>query len=166
MLVLLISILLTVACGGSGSSGDEVADAEAAEIGKPLTNGEWTVELARPAERSKIIGEGNLVYQSEQGIYLIVFTTVRNGSGTLQVVPRDLFTLTDGTDTEYRPTKSAIQVAYIQHKGKEQDLEIVLDSPMKDGEEREGVIVFEVSTDGAEYTLRIKDASDTLAIGF
>lgn len=161
-----LSSVLLLACGGSDTGGDNLASADVVETGKPLANDEWSVELIQPTEKAKIIGEGNLVYQSEDGVYLIVFVKVRNSSGTLQVVPRDLFKLIDGAGTEYEPTQSAIQVAYVQHKGKEQGLEIILDSPMKDGEEREGVIVFEVADDGSDYSLAVQDADGTLATGF
>ncbi|MEM7129064.1 MAG: DUF4352 domain-containing protein [Chloroflexota bacterium] len=165
LILAMLLLFLLGACGG-GAGDDDVADADAVDTGNSVTNGDWSVEISRATERAKIIGEGNLVYQSEQGVYLIVFIKVMNGSGTLQVVPRDLFKLTDGSGTEYKPTKSAIQVAYIQHKGKEDGLDIVLDSPMKDGEEREGVVVFEVSSDGSDYSLNVKDATESLATGY
>ncbi|MEM7535459.1 MAG: DUF4352 domain-containing protein [Chloroflexota bacterium] len=166
VLIALCTVLFLTACGGGGGTGDTIADAASVDTDTTVDTGAWQAKLIKPTEKAKIIGEGNLVYQSERGMYLIVFVEVTNSSGTLQVVPRDLFKLSDGQGNEYKAVKSAIQVAYVQHKGKEQGLEIILDSPMQNDEVRAGVVVFEIPEEASGLMLSLKDSSETLNTGF
>jgi hypothetical protein len=159
--LLLIGLMLLTACGG-GDGASTSADAAAAEIGKVIKSDQWQAELLQPPEQTKVVGEGNITYQSENGTYLIVFLKVTNLSGTQQVVPRDLFTVHDGQGQEFKATKSAIQVAYVLNKG----MQPLLDAPLGANTARDSVVIFDLPADASGLTLNMAGATDTLALGF
>lgn len=166
-LLSLCSLTLLGACGGaSGRAGDAVVDPESVETGKALQTDKWIVELLQVPTQAKIIGEGNITYQSEAGTFLVVFAKIRNTSGSLQVVPRRLFLVRDGAGNEYNASKSAIQVAYVQSEGKRQGLDILLDSPIPNAEERNGVLIFDLPADAGNLVLVMEGTEDTLTLGF
>src|SRR5262249_35703724 len=98
---------------------------------------------------------------SENGVFIIVFLKITNLSGDQQVVPRDLFKISDGQGQEFKATKSAIQVAYVLKKG----LQPLLDSPIAGKQTRESVVIFEMPAEATGLQLHMQGANETLALG-
>lgn len=160
LLVLLALLGGMAACGG-GNSGPVTADAAAVETGVPLTTGDWEVVLLKPTEKIKVLGSGDITYQAE-GDFVVVFATVTNHGGDMQVVGRDLFVIRDGADQEYKPVKSAVQVAYILEHG----MELSLDSPLAAGASRDSVIIFDVPSEATDLKLGLAGTDATVKLGF
>lgn len=154
-----LSIL--VACGGGSSSEPVTADAASVDINKPLQAGDWEIELLKPPEKIKVVGTGDITYQAE-GEFLVVFAKVSNHGQAMQVVGRDLFIARDGQGQEYKPVKSAVQIAYVLQHG----MEPSLDSPLAAGKSRDSVVIFDVSPDATGLTLGLDGTAGTLTLGF
>ena len=161
-LMVFCCLLVVAACGGgSGGGGPEVAAAENVDTGQPLQAGDWTIELTKPPEKTKIVGEGDITYQAD-GSFLLVFADVTNGGDAMEMVGRNLFVVKDGQGEAYVPVKSAVQVAYVLQHG----LEPSLDSPLGAGKTRESVIIFDVPIDASDLVFSIDGADETLNLGF
>lgn len=155
-------LFVLVACGGGGSSGAPVtADAAKVDVNKALQAGDWAIELLKPPEKIKVVGEGDITYQAE-GEFLVVFAKVSNHGQEMQVVGRDLFIARDGQGQEYTPVKSAVQIAYVLQHG----MEPSLDSPLAAGKSRDSVVIFDVPSAAADLTLTLDGATETLKLGF
>ncbi|MEM7034883.1 MAG: hypothetical protein AAF629_35410 [Chloroflexota bacterium] len=163
-LISLWALFGLTACGGDddGSSGNTAAATEDVEIGKVISGDGWSIEVTAPTEKAQLIGEGQIVYRSEEGVFIIVFVKAKNDTGVLQVVPRDLFLIVDSQGREYKATKSAIQVGYGLLAG----MTVLLDAPMKVGETRESLLTYDVPNDATELKLKIKGTDQTIALGF
>jgi ABC-type Fe3+-hydroxamate transport system substrate-binding protein len=159
VLVLLALLVLMAACGGN--SGPATADAAAVDTGVPLTAGDWEVELIKPTEKIKVVGSGDITYQAE-GDFVVVFATVTNHSGEMQMVGRSLFVVRDSAGQEYTPVKSAVQVAYVLEHG----MELSLDSPLAGGTSRDSVVIFDVPSDATGLHLGLDGTDATLKLGF
>jgi hypothetical protein len=160
-LLIVCCLLVLTACGGGSSSGPVMADAERVDISKPLQVGDWEIELLKPPEKIKVVGKGDITYQAE-GEFLVVFAKVSNHGQVMQVVGRDLFITRDGQGQEYKPVKSAVQVAYVLEHG----MEPSLDSPLAAGASRDSVVIFDVSPDATDLTLGFDGAEESLKLGF
>jgi hypothetical protein len=160
-LILLAGLALVAGCG-RGDDDAASANAAAAEIGKVIKSDQWQAELIKPPEQDGVVGEGNITYQSENGVYLIVFLKVTNLTATQQVVPRDLFMVSDTQGQAFQATKSAIQVAYVLNKG----MQPLLDAPLAANAARESVVIFDLPADASGLTLQMQGAGDKLALGF
>ena len=162
-LVFLLCATGLTACarGAAGTPTPVVAAAEKAEIGKAVRSGDWEVTLAGPAEKIKVVGEGDITYQA-QGTYVVVPIRVTNKGTEMQLIPRTLLRLKDGQDREFEPTTSSIQVAYVLPRG----IEPLLDSPMAADASRESIIMFDVPTDASGLKLTVAGVEETLGLGF
>ena len=107
------------------------------------------------------MGSGDITYQAE-GDFLIVFAQVGNQGQEMQVVGRDLFTVRDSQGGEYKPVKSAVQIAYVLDHG----MEPSLDSPLAAGKTRDSVIIFDVPSGSKELVLSLKGTEEALDLGF
>lgn len=162
--VLCLAALCLAACGGSGGN---AADAEQVDLALTVETDAWKVQLADVPEKHLILGKGNITYQAPNGSsYVIVFIRVTNTSDTLQVIPRDLFRVRDAAGTEYNPTQSALQVAYLEQDGSKEGYTIVLDSPQQPDRERRGVLSFEIPDEATDLALTLKEAERALPLGF
>ncbi len=156
---------LLAACGGSGAG--TAADAESVELEASIESDGWQVRLADLPEKHLILGKGNITYQAESAhIYLVVFVDMSNTSTTLKVMARDLLLVRDGAGTEYKPTKSALQVAYLEQDGSKEGYTVVLDSPLQPGKSRRGVLSFEVPDAATGLELLFRGTELALALGF
>ena len=160
-LIGLWSLFGLTACGGGGDAGNTAAT-ENVEIGKTISADGWEITVTAPTEKTELIGEGQIVYQSEEGTFIVVFVKATNNTSVLQVVPRDLFLVVDSQGREYEATKSAIQVGY----GLQTGMTILLDAPMKVGETRESLLTYDLPTDASELKLTIKGTDQAIALGF
>ncbi len=162
LMLLVLSFLCLMACGGGGEDGNTKAVAEDVDLDQIIQSEDWSAKITQPSEQAQLVGEDKIVYQAEKGIFIFVFVEVENLSQALQVVPRDLLTLVDSQGNEYKATKSAIQVAYILPR----DMALLLDSPMKAGEKRTSLVIYDVPSDASGFNLLIKGSDETLAVGF
>ena len=166
-LVCLLVITALAACGGGegngeGASDGAVASEDQAEIGKAVGSGGWEVTVTGLSEKINMIGTGEIVYQAEEGVFLVVPVMLSNASAEMDVPPVDLFIVQDAQGGEHEPTGSTIQIAYILIK----EGEIVMDTPMAAGDKREGHVVYDIPLEAAGLTMRVGDAAETIALGF
>ncbi len=158
-------VFLLAACGGAGTQ--SVGDADAVDLEVSIESDGWAVHLAEVPEKHLILGKGNITYQAENdNTYLIVFINVSNTSSTLKVMDRDLLLVRDGSGTQYKATKSALQVAYLEQDGSKDGYTVVLDSPLQPGKNRLGVVTFEIPDAAADLVLTFKDTDLALPLGF
>lgn len=156
---------LPVACGDGGARA--AADAEAVDLAASVESEGWQVSLADLPEKHLILGKGNITYQAENdNIYLVVFVDMANTSSTLKVMARDLLLVRDGAGIEYKPTKSALQVAYLEQDGSKEGYTVVLDSPLQPGRSRRGVLSFEIPDAATDLELVFKGTESALDLGF
>ncbi len=132
-----------------------------------MENAGWQVRLADLPEKHLILGKGNITYQAESdNIYLIVFVDMANTSSTLKVMARDLLLVRDSAGAEYKPTKSALQVAYLEQDGSKAGYTVVLDSPLQPGKSRNGILTFEVPDAATDLELVFRGMDLALDLGF
>lgn len=163
LLICLITFLLA-ACSGSGGT---AADAESVDLEATIESDGWQVRLADVPEKHLILGKGNITYQAEnEYIFLVVFVDASNQSSTLKVMARDLLLVRDETGTEYKATKSALQVAYLEQDGSKEGYTVVLDSPLQPGKSRQGVVTFEVPDAATDLELILRGTDLALVLGF
>ena len=162
-LVLLLCGASLTACGrGEGETSTPVVASQAdAEIGKAIRSQAWEATITRPAERLRIVGEGDITYQAE-GIYVIVPVKVTNLGEELQMIPRELLRLREAQGQEFEATQSAIQIAYILPRS----MDLLLDSPVDSGQARESVIIYDVPAEATGVKMTMEGTEETLEMGF
>lgn len=157
--------LLLAACGSAGTR--SVGDAAHVDLEASIESDGWAIRLTEVPEKHLILGKGNITYQAENdNTFLIVFLDVANTSSTLKVMARDLLLVRDGSGTEYKATKSALQVAYLEQDGSKDGYTVVLDSPLQPGKNRQGVVTFEVLDAASDLVLTFKGTDLALPLGF
>ena len=167
-LMCLLVIAALAGCGGGDGSGEEgsggrqLASEDQAEVGKAVESGGWQVELTGLSEKIAMIGDAEIVYQAEEGIFLVVPVTLSNVSADMDVPPVSLFIVQDAQGVEYEPTGSTIQIAYVLIKSGD----IVMDTPMAAGDKRVGYVVYDIPLEAEGLSLRVGDAAETIALGF
>jgi hypothetical protein len=160
LMLLLCGAGLT-ACGGGDDEAPAVASEEDADIGKAIRSQAWEAVITRPAQKVRIVGEGDITYQAE-GTYVIASVKVTNLGEELQMIPRELLRLRDAQGREYEATQSAVQIAYILPRS----MDLLLDSPVDPGEARESVIIYDVPREATGLKMAMEGTEETLDLGF
>ena len=164
----LLAVAALVGCGGGDGGGEEgsggalLAAEDLAEVGKAVESGGWQVELTGLSEKINMIGHDEIVYQALEGVFLVVPVTLTNVSADMDVPPVNLFVVQDAQGGEYKPTGSTIQIAYVLIKSGD----IVMDTPMAAGDKRVGYVVYDIPLEAEGLSLRVGDATETIALGF
>jgi len=153
--ILLCSVALT-ACGGGKANPNK------ADIDKTLSAEGWDVTLTAVPETTNVVGETGITYQAK-GIYQIVFLRVTNNNDDIMLFPPDLVKLRDAEGNEYPPTSSTAQFAYLQSHS---DLDLLIDSPVKPGETRNTLLIFDVPNKAQGLVLVMRGVDDTINLGY
>jgi hypothetical protein len=139
----------------------EKADIGKAEVGKVVSSEDWEIEIIGPAEKVKVVGEGDITYQAE-GIYVVVPVRVTNRAADMRLFPKSLLGLEDDRSRRFAPTSSSIQVAYALPR----HIELLLDSPIAANGTRQSIIMFDVPDDATGLKLTIAGVEETIDLGF
>jgi hypothetical protein len=157
--------LLILLCGASMSSCKAtraaVASADRAEVGRMMEAEGWEVTLIGLSEKVQIVGWGEITYRAD-GVYIIVPLKVQNKGAEMRLLPQSQIQLRDAEGRQFRPTLSAIQVAYALPR----DMELLLDSPFAAGADRESILIFDVPLGATDLQLALKGIDETLDLGF
>lgn len=150
-----------VGCGGGGGPANEKGSTDKASVGRTIKAGTWEVTLTAVAEKIKVVGKGDITYQAK-GVYIVVPLKVSNVGSEMQLLGAEEIAVSDAQGREFRPTVSAVQVAYGLPRG----MEIILDSPLAAGASRESIIIYDVPPDATGLQLVLKGSEDRLDLGF
>jgi hypothetical protein len=158
-LALLPAVLGMAACGGGGPQ----ADASKADIGKDVMLAPWKLTLNGVPETADVVGDSGITYAAQNGTFVIVPVTVVNEGSDITLFPKDLVFLKDGQGREFPLAGSSPQFAYIQGK---QGLDMLVDAPLVGGQTRNTILMFDVPSDAAGFTLTFSGSEEIVNLGY
>ncbi len=155
-------VMLSLCGAGLAGCSTGKADPDKADIGKMLSAEGWDVTLTGVPEVTNVVGESGITYQAK-GVYQIVFLDVTNNNDKTILFPPDLVVLRDAQGNEYPPTSSTIQFAYLQTHSK---IDLLIDSPVKPGDTRHTILIFDVPRDAEGLVLVMRCVDDQINLGY